>query len=78
MFATLTPPYVPPVPPPPPDIRVQPPLVYVAPVWEYKVVASDIAPDEAALNALGADGWELVGVVPLPKGVQLYFKRLVR
>lgn len=78
MLETLTPPYVPPVPPPPPDVRVQPPLVYVSPVWEYKQLLAQTGPDEAELNALGAQGWELVGVVPAPSGTHLYFKRMVR
>jgi hypothetical protein len=78
MFETLTPPYVPPVPPQTPHVRVQPPVVYVRPQWEYKHVATETAPDEAALNALGAEGWEMVGAVPLHGAVHFYFKRLVR
>jgi len=27
------------------------------------------------LNALGREGWELVGIVALPSKVQFYFKR---
>jgi hypothetical protein len=77
MSPTLTPPYVPPIPAPPPDVRVQPPLVYVPAVWEYRHVTSEIAPDDAELNALGADGWELVSVVSLLNAVHLYFKRQV-
>jgi hypothetical protein len=42
-------------------------------VWEYRIIASAVT--EAALNALGADGWELVGVVALPATTQFYFKR---
>lgn len=80
MRAMLTPPYVPapPFPPPVPDVRLQAPLVYVAPVWEYKRVVVETAPDEAELNTLGAEGWELVGVVPVSDTVHLYFKRLGR
>ena len=37
--------------------------------WEYQTAAN---PDEDRLNALGADGWELVGV---ENGI-CYFKRL--
>ena len=74
---TLTPPYVPPLPPQVPDVRVHPPLVYVQPVWEYKHMAVESPPDEAELNALGADGWELVGVVPAANAVHFYFKGLV-
>jgi len=73
----LTPPYVPPVPPRAPDVRVQPPVVYVQPVWEYKHLAAETAPDETELNALGAEGWELVGVVPTPTAVHCYLKRPV-
>lgn len=59
--------------------------------WEYKVVTrkaegwvtKDIPEDaaEAALNDLGADGWELVGVAPIvgegmtTKSVMLFLKR---
>jgi hypothetical protein len=78
MLETLTPPYVPPVPPPVPDVRVQPPLVYIQPVWEYKHLVADTALEDAELNALGAEGWELVGVVPAPSATHLYFKRLAR
>jgi hypothetical protein len=46
-------------------------------VWEYRHVTSEIAPDQAELNALGADGWELVSVVSLLNAVHLYFKRQV-
>jgi hypothetical protein len=28
------------------------------------------------LNALGAEGWELVGVVALPEQTNFYFKRV--
>jgi hypothetical protein len=31
---------------------------------------------EDELNALGSEGWELVGVVTLPTRVQFFFKRL--
>lgn len=75
---TLTPPYVPPLPPQAPDVRVHAPLVYVQPVWEYKHVVGENAPAESELNTLGAEGWELVGVVPASNAVHLYFKRLVR
>lgn len=32
---------------------------------------------EADLNTLGAEGWELVGVVATPETTQFYFKRAV-
>lgn len=75
---TLTPPFVPPLPPQMSDVRVQPPLVYVQPVWEYKHVVRQAALSESELNALGPEGWELVGVVPASNAVHFYFKRLVR
>ncbi|WP_248354662.1 DUF4177 domain-containing protein [Anaeromyxobacter oryzae] len=59
--------------------HVQPPVVYVEPTWEYKHVARDLekeaAPDEAELNALGADGWELAGVLAHGNAAHFYFKR---
>ena len=59
------------------------PMVYVyeQPKWEYRTLlkSSDDAPlTEHDLNAMGADGWELVGVVRLPRNVQLFFKRARR
>jgi hypothetical protein len=41
--------------------------------WEYKTITTALSDD--ALNTLGADGWELVGVVALPAITQFYFKR---
>jgi len=71
-------------PPPqmPPQPRIQPPTVYVyeRQLWEYRVVTKNVADEpplsEGDLNALGQDGWELVGVVPLPTTVQFLFKRV--
>ena len=56
--------------------QVQPPMVYVYEKqrWEYKVIVQS-AISEEELNALGANGWELVGVVGLPGTSQFYFKR---
>ncbi len=62
--------------------RVQPPTVYVyeRQKWEYRVVMKNVADEptlsEGDLNTLGKDGWELVGVVPLPTTVQFFFKRV--
>jgi hypothetical protein len=62
--------------------RVQPPTVYVyeRQKWEYRVVMKNVADEptlsEGDLNALGKDGWELVGIVPLPTKVQFFFKRV--
>lgn len=56
--------------------RVQPPMVYVFEKqrWEYKVILQRVASEEE-LNALGAEGWELVGIVALSETTQFYFKR---
>lgn len=72
-------PHVPPTEPPRP--HAQPPTVFVyeRQGWEYKVVSreADQAPlGQDELNALGKDGWELVGVVPVSHTVQFYLKRL--
>lgn len=61
--------------------RIVPPMVFVPPTWEYKHVVRRV-PDEsllheAELNALGADGWELVSVSTEPTAVHFYFKRAV-
>lgn len=57
-------------------VRVKPEPV----AWEYKLVTLQM--DEAKLTALGADGWELVGIVQDTKigyvddlSKRLYFKR---
>jgi hypothetical protein len=61
---------------------IQPPIVYVKekPVWDYKQLARNLAeekvPAEDELNALGADGWELVAIFNDPPFVYFYFKRL--
>jgi hypothetical protein len=61
--------------------HVQPPtiLVYEKPGWEYKVLSRIIAdeppPTEDDLNALGNDGWELVGILTISNRVQFYLKR---
>ena len=50
-----------------------------AAAWEYHHVAQQIgapALGQAELNTIGADGWELVGVVTDSQGVlHFYFKR---
>ena len=59
--------------------HVEPPSVYVESRWEYREVVRDAEasalPTEADLNALGADGWELVGVAAQGEQVHFYFKR---
>jgi len=56
-------------------------LVYERQGWEYEVVIRNVNQlplSQGELNALGKDGWELVGVVPMPDTVQFYFKRIRR
>jgi hypothetical protein len=57
--------------------HVQPPMVYVYEKqrWEYKVIVQRGISEEE-LNALGAEGWELVGVIGLPDTSQFYLKRV--
>ena len=64
-----------PQPPEPSGPHVRAPMVYVyeKQQWEYRIIASAMTEDE--LNTLGAEGWELVGVVALPASTQFYFKR---
>jgi hypothetical protein len=62
--------------------RVQPPTVYVyeKQAWEYRVISKNVVDEltlpEDELNALGSEGWELVGVVQLLTKVQFFFKRI--
>jgi Clp amino terminal domain, pathogenicity island component len=48
--------------------------------WEYRVERADIINPEQQdwLNTLGAEGWELVAVVPQADRTQLVFKRPCR
>lgn len=77
MHQTIIPPREPKQPDP-----VRPPMIYVQePVkWEYKQIVRDLEkenpPDEAELNALGADGWEMSGVAQKLPLTYYYFKRL--
>jgi Domain of unknown function (DUF4177) len=48
--------------------------VYEKQRWEYKMIFQG-AMSEEELNALGAEGWELVGLVALPENTRFYFKR---
>ena len=88
MLSTVPPhPVPPPFPPQPPfppaapgpHAALQPPMVYVAPAWEYKHVERPAGAEPPfpadELNALGADGWELTAVIPTPATVHFYFKR---
>jgi hypothetical protein len=55
------------------------PMVSVEPRWEYKEVVRNLDQEglfsEAELNALGAEHWELAGVVNADRLVHFYFKR---
>jgi hypothetical protein len=64
--------------PAPQESRIEPPLVPVEPRWEYTVVVRDASAgplSEPELNALGAEHWELVGMVTAEAGIHFYFKR---
>lgn len=62
---------------------VRPPMVYVEkPVkWEYKQIVRNLEKeqllDEAELNELGQEGWELSGMAQQPPFAAFYFKRQV-
>ena len=75
MIATI------PLPQPSVGGRLEPPMVYVPPAWEYMEIERSVAagqlPTSAELNALGAAGWELAGVVQAGDAAHFYFKRLV-
>jgi len=46
------------------------PVVSLGQTWQYKVVIFDHttgAPTDAGLTALGAAGWELVSISPVPE-----------
>jgi hypothetical protein len=79
MPATLEIPF-PPRPGPAPSAPLEPPLVWVEPRWEYRDVVRHVADQgplsEAELNALGAEHWELTGVLPTGEMVHYYFKRV--
>jgi len=60
--------------------RIEPPTVFVPPTWEYKHLVRHV-PDEpllgeSELNALGAEGWELVSVHADRGAVHYYLKRM--
>jgi hypothetical protein len=71
---------------PDPDPRSNPVAVPMVTVrdevrWEYRRILRNLrtedVPDEADLNALGADGWELVSMVSDSPFLYLLFKRPV-
>ncbi len=61
----------------------QQPMIYVKEKlsWQYhqleRNLKKEAAPTEDELNALGAEGWELVGVLSSGSVARFYFKRLV-
>jgi hypothetical protein len=63
-----------------PQVQTPTVFVYEKQEWEYKVVSGIAAADplaaERELNALGKDGWELVGIVNVANDVRLYLKRI--
>ncbi|MCI0407848.1 MAG: hypothetical protein L0191_04665 [Acidobacteria bacterium] len=64
--------------PSPRAAHIEPPLVALEPRWEYKDVVREVATgllSEAELNVLGAEHWELTGIVPAGPQVHFYFKR---
>jgi hypothetical protein len=62
---------------------VRPPMIYVEKhwIWEYKQIVRNLENEkpleEAQLNALGEDGWEMTGVVQHPPLTYYYFKRQI-
>lgn len=85
MLSEVPPRPVPPQPAPSPhmpEVHVHTPLVYVEPAWEYRHITRDVAAEDelsdAELTALGADGWELVGIYGDQRSVHFYFKRQTR
>lgn len=71
-----------PFPPRPSSPRVshmEPPWVPVQPTWEYKELIRNLENEalltEAELNELGAQHWELTGVLHEDQRVHFYFKR---
>jgi hypothetical protein len=62
---------------------VRPPMIYIEKKlkWEYKQIPRNLKKekplDEAALNALGEEGWEMSGIAHHPPFAYFYFKRLI-
>ncbi|HEV2179493.1 MAG TPA: hypothetical protein VGR59_04205 [Gemmatimonadaceae bacterium] len=65
-----------------PNVHVQPPFVFVQAEWGYREVVRHLdetgAMTEADLNALGAEGWELAGILQDGRSVRYYLKRQLR
>jgi len=55
------------------------PMVHVVPTWSYRHVQRPLAElgvlSESELNDLGAEGWELTGVVVEGATVHFFYKR---
>jgi hypothetical protein len=49
--------------------------------WEYKQIVRDLETekllDEAEMNALGEEGWELTGIAQQPPRTYYYLKRQI-
>ena len=62
---------------------VRPPMIYIEKKlkWEYKQISRNLKKekplDEAALSALGEEGWEMSGIAQYPPFAYFYFKRLI-
>jgi hypothetical protein len=62
---------------------VRPPMIYVKKSlkWEYKQIVRNLETekplDEAELEALGEEGWEMSGIAQHPPVTYYYFKRQV-
>lgn len=62
---------------------VRPPMIYVEKrlIWEYKQIVRNLETeqllDEAELNELGKEGWELAGTAQQPPLAFFYLKRQV-
>ena len=72
----------PPAPPPPPAATLPMPIVHVAPTWTYRHIQCPLAElaslSDSELDALGAEGWELTGVVVEGAAVHFFYKRPAR
>jgi hypothetical protein len=78
MYQMTIPPYEPRLSEP-----VRPPMVFVEKSlkWEYRQIVRNLKKesplDEAELNALGQEGWEMSGIVHESPLAYFYFKRLI-
>jgi hypothetical protein len=67
----------------PPPESAQAPMVYVERklTWEYKHLVFSLTggglPAEDTLNKMGAEGWELAGILTYSRFAHFYFKRPV-